>query len=344
MDSHIIHAPAFVCPANHRKLDAFRGKTRKALQELLGQPPFSNAPALNAQIVSEHDDGAFIRKKVRYGNESDDIVWAWLLIPRNVKTPAPAVICLPGSFMTPNWGKDAPAGLKGPLTPGHPEAYGADLAKAGFVALCPDYPCAGERTSPGLKPYDTSALDARFPDWTRMGLSTWDVTRAVDFVQTLDCVDGDRIGCVGWSQGGLTTLLGAAMDRRIAAAVSVCGWSPFRGQQAAHWTAPYNFPRLARFTDEGRALPFDLDHVAGLIAPRPFLNLNARSDHYFTNRDALASAECELAAHYTRLDAGDRFRAVYVQGDHAYSPEVAREVIAWFTRWLRPPTSQGDSE
>ena len=75
--------------------------------------------------------------------------------------------------MTPNWGKDAPVGLEGPLTPGDPEAYGRDFALAGYVTLCPDYPCAGERTTPGRKAYDTTELDRRFPDWTRMGMSTW---------------------------------------------------------------------------------------------------------------------------------------------------------------------------
>ena len=294
--------------------------------------------------MSETDAGAYTRRKVRYGNATDDVVWAWLLTPKELTAPAPAVICLPGSFMTPNWGKDAPAGLAGPLVPGDPEAYGADLADRGYVALCPDYPCAGERTSPGLTSHDATELDRRFPAWSRMGLSTWDVGRAVDFLLTVPEVDPERIGCTGWSQGGLTTVLGAAMDLRISVAVSACGWSPFRGRDLTGYMAPYNFPRLGMYVEESRFLPFDLDHMAALIAPRPFLNVNAADDHYVPNREELADAEAALAAYYRSLGVPERFKAMYVPGDHAYTGEVARTSQAWFDRWLSPTGPPEGSE
>ena len=66
------------------------------------------------------------------------------VIAKQIETPAPVIICLPGSFMAPNWGKDAPADLAGPLTKGNPQAYGRDFALAGYITLCPDYPCADD--------------------------------------------------------------------------------------------------------------------------------------------------------------------------------------------------------
>jgi len=312
-------------------------RTRQSLLDLIGRPPFEARPPLNPRVLSTTDEGEYIRSRVRYGNETDDVVWAWLLIPKEAARPAPAIICLPGSFMTPNWGKDAPVGLAGPLVEGNPEAYGRDFAIAGYITLCPDYPCAGERTAPGRKPYDTTQLDRRFPNWTRMGMSTWDVSRAVDFLLTIPEVDGRRIGCTGWSQGGLTTILAAALDRRIAVAVSVCGWSPWRGRPATNVAASYNFPGLAPYYREGQPqpLPVDVDEVAAMIAPRPFLNINAKEDHYFPNRTILVTAEAEIAVYYESLDAGEKFQAVYVQGGHAYTEEVARTSRKWFGRWLR---------
>ena len=236
--------------------------------------------------------------------------------------------------MTPNWGKDGPAGLAGPLHPGHPEAYGADFAGHGYIALCPDYPCAGERTTPGLGSHDTTIFDQRFPTWSRMGMSLWDVSRAVDLLLTLPEVDGNRIGCTGWSQGGLTTLLGAAMDPRIAVAVSVCGWSPFRGRDPEPLLAAYNFPRLRTDVERDHPLPFDLDHVAAMIAPRPFLNLNAEADRYFPNREELRAAEVELGRLYSWLGTPDRFQASHLSGEHAYTAVAATESQAWFDRWL----------
>lgn len=331
----MMSAPAFVVPESKEAFQAEKIRTRNAFWDMVGHPPFNKKPPLNAMVVSQTDEGDYIRKKVRYGNASDDIVWAWLLIPKQIKAPVPAIICLPGSFMTPNWGKDAPVGLKGPLVQGDPEAYGRDFALAGYIALCPDYPCAGERTTPGLKSHDTKELDKRFPNWTRMGLSTWDISRAVDFLLTIPEVNDRRIGCTGWSQGGLTTILGAATDPRIAVSVSVCGWSPWRGRPATNITASYNFPHLQPYVKAKRPLPLDLDQVAALIAPRALLNINAKKDRYFPNRKILADAEAEIATYYDSLGVGEKFQAVYVEGDHAYSQEVAEASRKWFDRWLR---------
>lgn len=338
-DAPVLKAPAFEIPEPGTEAAAFAERTREAFLDLVGRTPFPKPPALNPEVVSETDAGAYIRRKVRYGNATDDVVWAWLLIPKELSAPTPAVVCLPGSFMTPNWGKDAPAGLAGPLVPGNPEAYGVDLANRGYVTLCPDYPCAGERTSPGLRSHDTTELDKRFPEWSRMGLSTRDVSRAVDFLLTVPEVDPQHVGCTGWSQGGLTTVLGAAMDTRISVAVSACGWAPLRGRDPTGYLASYNFPRLRQYVEEARTAPFDLDHMAALIAPRPLLNVNAANDHYVPNRGELAAAEATLARYYRSLGARERFKAIYVPGDHAYTDEVARASQAWFDRWLRPNTS-----
>ena len=83
-----------------------------------------------------------------------------------------------------------------------------------------------------------------------------------------------RIGCTGWSQGGDMTVWGAAMDERIAVAIPVCGWSTWRGRDAGGLSATCNYPRMLSYGQKGEALPTDMDHVAAMIAPRPFLNLH----------------------------------------------------------------------
>ena len=326
----------FTIPDDLGRLSDLNSAVRVWLQKTLGVPEFDRSPLLNAATLYQTDEGGYWRRKVRYGNDSDDVVWAWLLVPKLVEGPMPAVICLPGSFMTPNWGKDGPAGLAGPWDPGNPEAYGADLARLGYVTLCPDYPCAGERTSPGLKPYDTTALDDRHPDWTRVGLSTWDVSRAVDFLLQLPEVDQGRIGCTGWSQGGQMTLLGAAFDTRVSVLVSACGWSPLRGLEGPvveNLVQSYNFPNLAGFC-HGQLLPFDFDHVAALIAPRPFLDLRASEDQFFPNSEETRAVTVELAHLYDRLGAAGQFSCKWFGGRHAYSAHMARETQAWLHRHL----------
>ena len=338
----VLDGAPFVCPDSRDEFERRRPEIRAFLGKLLGRAPFDEPPALNPTVLSYTECDGYVRKKVRYGNESDDVVWAWLLIPDDSSVEKkldrrPAIICLPGSFMTPNFGKDGPAGLAGPLNRHHPEAYGRDLARLGYVTLCPDYPVAGERTSPGRRAYDCTDLDSRFPAWTRVGLSAWDVSRAVDFLLTVNEVAPQLIAVTGWSQGGQMSLIGAALEPRIAAVASVCGWSPFRGLGSAvveNLVQPYNYPTLRKVALGNRTLPYDLDQVAALIAPRPFLDIRGTRDPYFPNLEHLQHTKQELEELYTLYDARDRFRMYWYDGEHAHNSDAARETQAWFYRWL----------
>ncbi len=322
--------------ASHDLADWQRVK-RSALLDLIGGPPFTEPRSLALQVVETHDDGDLWREKIRYGMPDDDIVWAWLLRAKSLRQPAPAVICLPGSFMTPNWGKDAPAGLAGPLVEGDPEAYGVDLARQGFVTLCPDYPCCGERTAHGLRSHDTTELDRRFPDWTRVGLSAWDISRAVDVLITRDEVDDERIGVCGWSQGGQMSIIGAALDTRIRAVVSVCGWGPLRGiggARAYNWAQSYNFPRLAPFLGGVQPLTLDFNEIVACLAPRPFLDVRAEQDETFPNVDVAEQALQGLQQLWRAIGAEDAFRVTRCPGGHAHGQVAADAELAWLTRWL----------
>ena len=55
-----------------------------------------------------------------------------------------------------------------------------------------------------------------------------DLSRAVDYLATLPFIDRARIGCVGHSHGGITTLFGMALEPRLAAGASNCGFDTFR--------------------------------------------------------------------------------------------------------------------
>ncbi|MFH1568494.1 MAG: alpha/beta fold hydrolase [Gemmatimonadota bacterium] len=319
------------------ELSPHRRRVRQAVRELLGEPPFDDLPPLMARTVYTADDGGYWRQKVLYGTPRDDVVYAWLLVPKELEGRTPAVICLAGSFMTPNWGKDGPAGLAGPWKAGDPEAYGRDLARRGYVVLCPDYPCCGERTTPGLKSHDTTDLDRRFPMWTRVGLSAWDVSRAVDFLVGRSEVDGRRIGCMGWSQGGQMSVIGAALDERLAAVVSVCGWGPLAGvggERAANWARSYNLPRLRPHLEVGMPLPVDFDHLVAAVAPRPFLDVRARGDDVFPNVAEIDASLERVRAVYGLAGAAPRFEVVWLPGGHGYSSGAARETEAWLHRWL----------
>ena len=72
------------CPEDGKELAELRQKVQVWLCEVLGFPVCEQKPALNPVTLYETDCGGFWRRKVRYGNASDDQVWAWLLIPKSI--------------------------------------------------------------------------------------------------------------------------------------------------------------------------------------------------------------------------------------------------------------------
>ena len=79
-----------------------------------------------------------------------------------------------------------------------------------------------------------------------------DTRNAITFLQSMAEIDPTRIACMGTSFGAAVAVYAAGVDKRIAAAISCCGWgdgeTKFRDQHASHdaWSA------FAAMMEEGR--------------------------------------------------------------------------------------------
>ncbi|MCX7826920.1 MAG: acetylxylan esterase [Verrucomicrobiae bacterium] len=214
-----------------------RQRILAGVMKILGPFPDRVVP-LDARVHSEEDCGSYLRRKISIQVQPSDRMPAWLLVPKMLRGRAPAIICFYGT--TGGAGKDTTVGLSGP-TPGSPprknRAFAVDMAEAGFVALAPDYLRDGERLPPSGKPYDTTDFYRRFPNWSCVGKDVWDNMRAVDYSQSLQFVDGRRIGMIGHSYGGHSTIFAAALEPRIKAAFASGPVSDFL-HYGMHWGAP----------------------------------------------------------------------------------------------------------
>lgn len=319
------------------------------LARFLGEPDFPIAP-FEAETIEEHDERSHVRRLVRFRAGTGEWIPAFLLVPRRVagqSTGAPAVLC---PHQTTQEGKREPAGLAG-----NPEqATARHLVDRGFVTLTWDALCFGERHDPVTGHYgDAIPFYTAHPRWSLLGKMIADVSRAIDYLRTLDFVDPARIACAGHSHGGITTIFGLALEPRLAAGASNCGFDTFRIDgnvwRWSHATAlmpmlgfyissPYiTMDRYRAMPDsEVIQVPFELHEVLALAAPRPLLLSTSDDDFVFPNagwsaRMAVARLQDVYAAH-GRLESLDH---TYFSGGHRLPPPVARRMYDWLERVLR---------
>ena len=241
-----------------------------------------------------------------------------------------------------------------------------ELAAHGFIGVAIDGRYHGERSPEGKGSGEYQKAIARA--FSEPGEkhehpfyydTVWDVMRLIDYLETRDDVDINRIGLYGVSKGGIETYLTAAVDPRVAVAVPTIGMESFRwaldhnawqsrvgtvqnafdaAAKADGVTSP-NADFVAKFYDHlvpGIAGEFDGPAMIVKIAPRPLMTINGDSDPR-TPLDGLKL--CIEAAHATYHAAGadDHFVArIQEKTGHKVNSDSQAAAVDWFVKWLAP--------
>jgi dienelactone hydrolase len=320
------------------ELLGWQGETRARLRGLIGLDTMQSCALEPEEGPLEALDG-YNRQRVTIAVEPG------LRMPLYVLTPAqarpgerlPAVIAPHGHG---GGGKESVAGRR--EIPAIAEAidhyhydYGVQLARAGFVAFCPDGRGFGERRERSMLP-DNDVLGGSCRVINNMamplgqtitGMWTWDLMRLLDYIATRGDCDGERVGCAGLSGGGLQTLWLSALDERVRCAV-VSGY--FYGYKSAllhlNQNCSCNYvPGLWSLVDIG--------DIGALLAPRPLLIESGARDPLNGER-GLDNVREQLAitrTAYEVLGAGDRLAHTVFDGEHRWD---GADAAPWLRRWL----------
>jgi (4-O-methyl)-D-glucuronate---lignin esterase len=143
--------------------------------------------------------------------------------------------------------------------------------------------------------YRSTAFFPAYPgyDWGEMMGWAWGFSRVVDYLETQPFVDRGKLIGVGHSRRGKIVMTAAAFDDRIAlvapggsgcmgsSSYRFCG--PGRGgkegiEAMIHLHYFWYTSRFLEFSNRVYQVPFDAHWVAALIAPRPYLAVDATED------------------------------------------------------------------
>ena len=308
----------------------WQAETRETLADRLGLSTIPSAPP-EATVLEDVDKGDYTRRKLQIWTGPDTLMPVYLLLPEAADGPLPVVLALHGH----GYGVKDIVGLREDGSERDtPEGYQKDFAvsicKAGFAVAAPELSCFGERrtdfshinTQIGQGIPDTCAHTAMLAfhlGISVVGLRVHDAMCLLDYLETLDCLDSDRVGAMGISGGGMNTFFLTCLDQRIRACVVSGYYSTFRDSIHGMLHCACNYvPGLAEFGEM-----YDL---VGLIAPRPMLVEAGSRDPIFPI-GAVRKSVARARKVYGVFGARKSIQTDYFEGDHQISGHKAWEFL-----------------
>ncbi|MBI2688142.1 MAG: hypothetical protein HYX27_17705 [Acidobacteria bacterium] len=191
---------------------------------------------------------------------------------------------------------------------GNIPARGAMLARMGFVVL--NYDMVGYNDTKQT-PHAFGDAREQLWNWGPLGLQLWNSIRAVDFLQSLDDVDGNRLAATGASGGATQTFLLTAVDDRI------------------KWSAPVNM--ISGIMQGGspcenapglRVGTFNVE-IAAMMAPRPLLMVAATGDW---TKNTPRQEYPAMKRMYGLYDREPLVESLQITAPHNYN-QASREVV-----------------
>lgn len=301
---------------------AWQSEVRVKLVELL-QMPQLDAPDPNARSIWKRDTEYGTIEKIVFAVEPTLDAVAYWCVPHNATRPLATYICLQGH--TTGMHHSISVALDDesqPIEVVKDRDFAIGCMKRGMAALCLEQRSFGYRreaqfSGPPTTPHtcgvnqSTALLLGR----TLIGERVWDVDRAIDYLWQRGDVDMDRLGIMGNSGGGTTSIYATAVLDRIKRSIVSCAFARFADSILA-------MPHCVCNVVPGIVKWLDMGDIAGLAAPKPMVIVSGVDDTIFP----IASSRQEFARAqtiYHAAGAGDRIKFVQGPEGHRFYADLA---------------------
>ena len=306
---------------------------RDTLWKLAGGLP--DRTPLNQRVVGSFEREGYRVERIVYESRPGFHIPANLYIPTAGTAPFPGVLFQMGHS------------LNGKANDTYQKCC-QGLVRLGYVVLAFDPMGQGERTYYPTPNGVLTRLDSADDEHTLPGrqmllagdtstrLQLWDAVRSLDVLAAQPLVDAKRLASTGQSGGGTLTMLLAAVDDRLAAAVVSCGNT--ENFACADFNPPGSTDDAEQDFIGSGAVALDRWDLLFPMAPKPLLVLASARDFFGTYSPRYLSSGREefekLKRVYARLGAVDHLEWGETPTPHALSYYLRTRIYAWFERWL----------
>lgn len=302
-------------------MQQYVSQLRSRFSQLAGEMP--QRGKLNAKVVGSLKGNGFIVEKIVFQSTPGRYVTAHLYLPEKVQGKIPACIEMCGH------------GLDGK---GTGSGSAEQLAVNGIASMVVDPFSQGERQQTidaqgkNLTRGVTTEHTLIAPGFILLGSSLaaqefFDNSRAIDYLLSRKDIDGDKIGCYGFSGGGTQSSYLAALDDRVKA--SCVGLFFSSRERTLETQGPSDGCQW--IPGEGRE-HIEIADMAMMNAPKPFLILDGRFD-FVDHWGALRGYE-EVNRCYSLLGAPDAAEQFYYDDGHAIPKPSQDKMVSFFRKAL----------
>jgi dienelactone hydrolase len=318
---------------------ARQATTAESLVALLGG--FPEKPPLDITVLEVAKFDAYSRTLIEYTTLSEERVQAFLLLPHVQHRTLPGILAIhqDGNTRPYRYGKSEPAGVGG-----DPElGYGLELCLRGYAVICPDrFPY--ESRSLVNSPYREIFADFRIwssrteltedlyrgcvanrllvEGWTQMGKELFELQRALDCLVAQPEVDGDRLGAVGHSAGGLLTAWSMYVDQRVKVGCVSCGtWRVGDAFRDDYLRPMQGFGGLLAIP--GLRQWGDVDDILAGLAPRPYFEAGDPG-----SPEEVAALTQKARVQYAALGSPENFVYTTYEADHTFRQDMRERSCA----------------